>query len=153
MFRRVHNLKQVIALGAVLLSLSTLAQSCGLYCYLGACGPKSEASNSGCSCCHTHGDHGGVTCTTASSERHDGDAESCPCSEGCWCHQAPQPFELPKPTIDTTEFTYLCVFATYGEPVVNVIDDQIRFFAWRSPPDGAELSAVSRCARLCRFLI
>ncbi|QDV73690.1 hypothetical protein [Botrimarina mediterranea] len=154
MLRIADNLKHAVAIVAVLLSLSAMAQSAGIYCYFGACeaGPAaSEAASGGC--CHSH------TCKAdeepkpreggRSQHRH----EPCPCPDSCWCQQAPQPSVLPKSIGEPVELAFLSVLAVCDDVVGDRESDLRANIAWSVPPGLSEQSAVDRCAKLCRFLI
>jgi hypothetical protein len=151
MFRRANNLKQAIAITAILLALSSLAQNAGLYCYLGACEAESVASSVEVgSCCHHHATHGQEQPAPCKEPfGHD----SCPCPESCWCHQAPQPFELPKSFDEPFAFAFLGIVAICNDLTSGSVSDQRTFVAWAVPPDLGDESSVDRCAKLCRFLI
>lgn len=150
MFGRTSNLKRTLAFAAVLLSLSTLGQACGFYCYLGACGVRTDAAASGCSCCH----HTKASAISAGSieEHHEGH-DSCPCSDECWCHEAPQPFDQVKSSGEPLELTDASLFSAFDA----YLSDPVAFHvvAWNLgvPPDACHCSAVERCSKLCRFLI
>ncbi|WP_442483377.1 hypothetical protein [Aeoliella sp. SH292] len=150
MFGRSHNLKRMVASGAILLSLSTLAQACGFYCYLGACGASIETTLSECTCCHQGGSFAEEPCAPEqSSEEHD----ACPCSEECWCHEAPQPYDQAKSNgepLKLAYFTLIAIVDPYFSDVVACRADQLNL---RVPPDAGDHSAVERCSKLCRFLI
>lgn len=156
MFFRADNLKQKIAVAAILLSLSTLAQNSGLYCALGACetGRVAIAAESG-ACCHDHGCQSDKQqpAPQGDQSKHRHDSCPCPCPDSCWCHQAPQPFELPKSFDEPFELAFLDVFAICNALVPGGLSDQWASVTWSVPPDVDEESVVHRCAKLCRFLI
>lgn len=157
MFYRTGNLRRATALAGVMLSLSVIAQNCGLYCQLGACGTVASASvpekGSCCQHCGGHTDpdlahsHSNKPC----QQHHDSDDESCPCPESCWCHQAPQPSELPRPSGGDVELTYQGIFTTSAELVATIASPT----EWTSESRFADSSdhSLCSCAMLCRFLI
>lgn len=154
MFRGADNLKQAIALAAILLSSSSLAQNAGMYCYLGACGTKSVASSvEQSSCCHHHpchaDEHPAAPCEAPVGHQSD----SCPCPDSCWCHQAPQPYELPRSFDEPFELAFLETLAICNDVIGDGVADQAALVTWSLPPGLDDESVVSRCAKLCRFLI
>ncbi len=154
MFPRVDNLKQQIAVAAIVLSLSTLAQNAGLYCYFGACGTDWVASSTEPdACCRTHACHAGEQPAPPEDEQSQHRHDSCPCPDSCWCHQAPQPFESPKSFDEPFELALLGAFAICNDLVPGGLSDQWTSVTWSAPPDLDEESAIRRCAKLCRFLI
>ncbi|MAT68542.1 MAG: hypothetical protein CMJ58_03365 [Planctomycetaceae bacterium] len=151
MFPRVDNLKQHIAVAAILLSLSTLAQNAGFYCALGACRTGEVASSAEPeSCCHKRVCHSDEKPAPQQGQEHQHRHDSCPCPDSCWCHQAPQPIELPTSFDETFE---LAVFAICNDLVAGGLSDEWTSLTWSAPPDLDDESALRRCAKLCRFLI
>lgn len=155
MFGRADNLKQRVAIGAILLSLSTLAQHAGLYCYFGACEVAVSVSSENLqSCCPCH------KCRSSQEQlaAHNDEPgvpghESCPCPDDCWCHQPQQPFELPKSFDVPLQLVIHDLFVHADNAFVGGITEQSCLPTVSFQVDIGESSAVRRCARLCRFLI
>ncbi|MBX3424289.1 MAG: hypothetical protein KF688_01295 [Pirellulales bacterium] len=154
MFPRVDNLKQQIAVAAILLSLSTLAQNAGLYCALGACGTGGVASSAEPeSCCHKHVCDSDEEPAPQQDQEHQHRHDSCPCPDSCWCHQVPQPFELPRSFDKPFELAFVGIFAISNDLVPGGASDHSAFVTWSAPPNLDDESALRRCAKFCRFLI
>lgn len=155
MLRTAGNLKQIVAVVAILLSLSTLAQNCGLYCILGACRAQAARSTAdlerACThcACHHHDQQPADSSEEPTGHQHD----SCPCPEDCWCHLPPQPFELPKTVDAPLELAFLHSMAICDDLGVCNLADQPDSLRWSPPHVLDDESAVYRCAKLCRFLI
>jgi hypothetical protein len=150
MFATANNLKQAIAIAAILLSLSTLAQTSGLYCHLGACGAEPPGSvGEKHTCCQHQKCESKEPSLPLGERRHN----SCPCPDSCWCHQAPQPFQPTQSFDESFEGSLLDVFVICNDIVAGGVVDQETLVTWSLAPDLEDESAVCRCAQLCRFLI
>lgn len=165
MIRRYNNSKQITALLGVALALLPSVQHLHLLCHLGGCA-TSFSTETACNehgnletktCCHSHAHACTSTRETSfPSQQEDGIDEhsrSCPCPPDCWCHQAPQPFELPKCPLEPIEMLLQSI-AQGDATNVTAIDfhptlsyDRFSVFATSTE------STVQRCAQLCRFLI
>jgi hypothetical protein len=152
---RKGKMKRLVAIGAALLSLSTLARQAEVFCYWGACGVEQVAvSGDENACCHDHACRAGeqkpaLPCDDESNHS----KERCPCPEHCWCHQAPQPLELPKLASEPVELALHAVHSNCNDLIVDRITDFDPNKSWSLAPDGYHESAAKRCAKLCRFLI
>lgn len=160
MYRRADKLKRAIACAAVLLSLSTLAQGSGMFCYLGACGESAVSQLHGeHSCCQRVsvcrqaccGDdqQSAAHCDDPDNHRHD----SCPCPEQCWCHVAPQPLEPPKTSALPVEQALQAVCNIDNPHVGGPCPQPTTSTRRAAPPGVGDQPALARCAQLCRFLI
>ncbi len=158
MFRHYDNSKRAIALLGVVLALSSGFQQAHWLCELGGCKAASVADKS-CehdskvthSCTHSHGYNIGKP--SASEDCDQSQKGSCPCPPECWCHQAPQPLELPRSAPEPAELLlqgFVCGFANE-----NAVADSdsicLHISAWAN--EAMVETSSERCAHLCRFLI
>lgn len=163
-FRQYDNSKQAIAMLAILLALSPGAQHAHLFCHLGGCSPPllelagSDGFNKTAGTC-SHSHECQYLCqekkaNLSPSRQGDGAREqdsSCPCPVSCWCHQSPQPFDLPKDASQPFELLRgpaLCQVTTMAAD-----RGKISLLGGAQAVDAPNESAVHRCAELCRFLI
>jgi hypothetical protein len=179
MFRRYDNLKRVVALVGVVLTLSCSAQTGHFLCLMAGCSTTFDigqghrraivsttacAHENGCRAaeCMVAGAIGNAPaldpCTGHNASAGDracssGNGSPCPCPPGCWCHQMPAPFSLPKIASVPIElilsgFVHCCAerlaVADCTYPSVPV---------WTQVGGLSVDSSVARCAQLCRFLI
>ncbi|QEG37203.1 hypothetical protein [Bythopirellula goksoeyrii] len=152
MFNRCDISKRVIALLGVVLALSSGFQSVHWVCALGGCEIAALETHTAAethACCHSHDCHASKVATPAESDpSHD-----CPCPPECWCHQAPQPLELPRTAPEPTE---LLLQGFVCNPASTIVMANCDFLSSQSAAgaieDAVETSA-ERCAHLCRFLI
>lgn len=162
MFRRCANSKRVIALFGIVLALLPSVQHSHLLCHLGGCATSSlEAACSehvhpeAKTCSHSH------ACTTTqetspSSPQGSGKDDqdrSCPCPPDCWCHQAPQPLELPKCPSEPIERLLQDITLCDATTVADISPYQTMSCEATSAIAASSESVVQRCAELCRFLI
>ena len=162
MFRRYANSKRVIALLGVVLALLPCVQHGHLLCALGGCatspmeGACSEHVNSETTTCsHAHACKS-TRETAVPSSLDDGIDEqnsSCPCPPSCWCHQAPQPLELPRCPTGPIELLLQSNTLADATNVAAIDLHQTLSYDCASAVATSSESAVQRCAQLCRFLI
>lgn len=161
MFRRYDKSKRVIALLGVILALSSGVRGSHLFCELGGCQHPHELA---CedhqpgseSCHHSHSCESGDPSDELASHT-DGEGivpidHSCPCPPSCWCHQSPQPLELPRASSVSVDVWLLrpaaCKLATIAD-VISIGESRYNDAA----ADRSSGSSVERCVSLCRFLI
>jgi len=158
MFQRCDNLKRVISLLGVALALSSTLQQTRAFCYLAGCAPTSKIDTSEEHCCSNHDcPHSRERDATAEQDRSRDDLcrsypGQCPCPQDCWCHQSPEPFEVPRIVLVPSELlvlgpVYMDV-AFMGAPH----GDQFSQDATIAILDSSVKSATQVCAHLCRFL-
>ncbi|TWU22734.1 hypothetical protein Pla144_41950 [Bythopirellula polymerisocia] len=154
MLRQYDNLKRGFALLGVILALSSGFQHAHWICILGGCSvAKAEDLNSADthSCCHSHRcDADKATKLAGCDQSQD---SSCPCPPECWCHQAPQPLELPRSALEPSELLlqgFVCgIASTFSVANYDSIDSPISAWATESMAE----TSVEFCAHFCRFLI
>ncbi len=161
MFRRYDKSKRVIALLGVMLALSSGVRGSHLFCELGGCQHPHEVAcedhqAASESCHHSHrcgsdkASH--ESASQIDGEDHDPIDDSCPCPPDCWCHQSPQPLELPRASSLSVDVLLLrpasCGLATITDVITT---GQSRYSD--AVADQSSGSSVERCASLCRFLI
>ena len=156
MFRRHHNLKRALGLLGVVLALASSAQQSRLLCSLAGCAPAHACSaDGGC----RHASSVNPTGPTACESACDGEgvnatcpAES-PCPADCWCHQAPEPYGLPRMATEALG-SLECAVANldFGTPS-GVAAARVVAGKPAAVMDTIANSAAERGAILCRFVI
>jgi len=167
-FRRYNNSKRVTALLGVVLALLPSVQHLHLVCVLGGCATSSlqtaccEHVNSETkTCSHAHSCKSTQACKstrdTAVPSSLDGGTDkqnsSCPCPQSCWCHQTPQPFELPRCPSEPIELLLQSIALSDATIGATLDLHQTRSYDGTSAIAASSESSVQRCAQLCRFLI
>ncbi|QEG35887.1 hypothetical protein Pr1d_31930 [Bythopirellula goksoeyrii] len=157
-FRHYDNSKRAIALLGVVLALSSGFQQAHWLCELGGCKAAAVAVTS-CehhcavthSCSHSHGCNADKP--SGSEDCSGSQNGSCPCPPECWCHQAPQPLELPRSAPEPNELLLQgFVGGTVSvSAVANCDSASLHISAWAN--EAMVESSPERCAHLCRFLI
>jgi hypothetical protein len=169
MFHPYDKLKRAIGLLGVVLALSSSFQKTHLFCYLADCTPTfSSVVAEGHDCSdHDCSDHG---CPYSKANRkshtatvmptHDECAYDlcgsrpgpCPCPPACWCHQAPEPFELPRSAPEPTEL--LVVGTVYLDVTIvgSLHGEHLSRCATIAALDSSVKSSAQVCVQLCRFL-
>ena len=161
MFGRHDNLKRAISILGIVLALSPTLQHTHAFCHLAGCtaSPSSAAAEAhDCSehnCPFTRHNHSSVQGSTpdrCGDDFNDSQSAPCPCPPACWCHQSPEPLELPR---NAPEPTNLLLFgAVYLDVAVldTSRDEQRSRNAVLASLDSSARSAAQICAQLCRFL-
>lgn len=169
MFHHYGSLKRVIAIFGMALLLSSSLQQTRVFCFLAGCAPKSCGAQPG------QGELGGHACSgrdcpfsRAHRELHqpcdalpadscvdalfDSCPTSCPCPPACWCHQSPEPFELPRTATVSIELVDLG--PVYSDMTIDgsTLSSQCRRERAISVLNASAMSAAEVCAHLSRFL-
>ena len=158
MFQRCDNLKRAISLLGVALALSSTLQQTRAFCYLAGCAPTSSDNVAEEHCCSDHECPYSRERAAAAEQDHSVDdlcrscPTQCPCPQDCWCHQSPEPFELPRSVPVPSELlvlgsVYLDV-TFIGAQHGNQVSPDANFAIL----DSSVKSASQFCAHLCRFL-
>lgn len=159
MFYRYHNLRRAVGLLGVVLALASTAQQTQVFCVIAGCSPaaasEGEVHHGTC----PHSCHQSETANTSLShegchdELEDACPAPCPCPDSCWCHQSPEPFELPKTQsqpielllteLASSDATTACI--SHGEQSLRMIS--------LAALDSSATTSAQFCSELCRFLI
>lgn len=156
MFRHHHNLKRALGLLGVVLALASSAQQSRLVCSLAGCAPSHFCGeHSDCDHARSVNPTGPTSCEPACGG--EGVNEPCPtespCPVNCWCHQAPEPYGLPRVATEVLEpLEYSAATSSVGT-LSEVAAKQVVAGKPAAVMDATVDSAVERCAVLCRFLI
>lgn len=163
MLSRYNNSKRITALLGVVLALLPSVQHLHLLCHLGGCATtcsaetecSEHAHSEAKSCSHSHACTSARETSVPSSERDciDDQDKSCPCPPDCWCHQPPQPLQLPKCPSEPIELLLQDITLSDASTVAEIRADRTGSCDYASTAAVSTESAVQRCAELCRFLI
>lgn len=161
MFRRYDKSKRVIALFGVMLALSSGVRGSHLLCEWDGCQHAHELAckdygsvSEGCG--HSHScESDNASHESASPSASQGVLpidHSCPCPPDCWCHQSPEPLELPRASSVSVDVLLLRPAPSALATISDVKSSAISCYA-NAAADLSSSSSVERCASLCRFLI
>jgi len=166
MFHRYHNLRRAVGLLSVLLALSSTAQQTRILCVVAGCSPVNDCEEEvhqgtcphSCSNCKTQNASlfpckSRVPCGTSHGSRDDSLPTKCPCPDSCWCHQSPEPFELPKTPSQSHELLLTGVVCTDGTIASMPYGDQSARKIGLAALGSSTATSVQFCSELCRFLI
>jgi len=155
MFHRYHNLRRAVGLLGVVLALSSTAQQTRMFCMIAGCSPASACDEE----VH-HGTYQSETakaslssCDTCHGELNESRPVQCPCPDSCWCHQSPEPFELPKPPSQPLELLLTGVVYTDATIASTPDGEQSARTASLAALDSSTTTSAQLCSKLCRFLI
>jgi len=164
MFYHYDNLKRAIGLLSVVLVLSSGFQQTGLCCYLAgsastdSCNVAEEHCCSEHVCPHSPMRQGNSTPHESASQDECSDhlccscLGPCPCPPTCYCHQSPDPFELPRSAPEPTELLVLGSVCADVTMIGALHNEQLSRAAVIAVLDSSVKSAAQVCAQLCRFL-
>ncbi len=159
MFYRHHNLRRALGLLGVVLALASTAQQTQVFCVIAGCSPatasEGEVHHGTC----PHSCHQNETANTSLPHEgcHDEPQNSCPapcpCPDTCWCHQSPEPFELPKAPSQPSEL--LLTGLVYHDATIASVShaEQSLRTMWLTALDSSTTTSAQLCSELCRFLI
>lgn len=159
MFHRYHNLRRAVGLLGVVLALSSTAQRTQVFCVLAGCSVASACDTEvhRCTCSHSCHQNESKTAPLAHDCCHD-EADSslpaeCPCPDSCWCHQSPEPFELPKTPSQPHELLLTSLVNTDATLTSVLLGEQSARTASLVALDSSTATSAQLCSELCRFLI
>lgn len=161
MFYRYHNLRRAVGLLGVVLALSSTAQQAGMLCVVAGCSPASacdeEVHHGTCphSCHQSETAKASLSsCDNTCHDELEGPLPAqCPCPDSCWCHQSPEPFELPKTPSQPIELLLTGLVCTDGTIACIPYGEQSARKINLAALGSSTASAAQFCSELCRFLI
>ena len=162
MFRRYDNLKRALSLLGMALALSSTAPQTHAFCQQAECAAALPDCENRHSCPFAHSepccrsgspaDCGHSAMDGCRDEHRGTQSDPCPCPPACWCHQSPEPLQLPRNAPGPTDQLVQCaVYLDHAELDSSRVEQQSRVAALESL-DSSVMSAAQVCAQLCRFL-
>lgn len=159
MFYRYHNLRRAVGLLGVVLALSSTGQQTRMFCVIAGCSPASacdaEVHHGTCphSCNQSETAKASPSCDTCHDELEDSRPAQCPCPNSCWCHQSPEPFELPKTPSQPLELLLTGVVYTDATIASTPDGEQSARTVSLAALHSSTTTSAQFCSELCRFLI